>query len=185
MARLSFSAIMSVDGYTADARGNFEWAAPDEEVHRFANDLARPVGTFLLGRRMYETLKFWETVHTLPGMTAVSLDFARIWRSADKIVYSATLSGPSTARTQTRRKFDPGAVRELKAAAGRDLTVGGPGLAASAIRAGLVDEYQLFLVPAVVGGGTRALPRDVRSGLELTDERRFGNGVVYLCYRPK
>lgn len=185
MAKLIFSAIMSVDGYTADADGGFEWAAPDEEVHRFANELARPVGTYLLGRRMYETLKFFETAHTRPGMTPVSLDFARIWQSADKIVYSGTLPGPSTARTEIRREFDPGAVRELKAAAGRDLCVGGPGLAAHTIRAGLVDEYQLLLVPAVVGGGTRALPHGVRLDLELTRERRFGNGTAYLCYRQK
>ena len=185
MARLIYSAIMSLDGYIADADGKFEWAEPDEEVHRFVNELQRRAGTFLLGRRMYETVMFWETAHTLPGMTPATLDFAQIWQSADKIVYSTTLSEPSTARTQIRRDFDPGAVRALKAAAGRDLTVGGAALAAQVIRAGLVDEYQLFFVPAVVGGGTRALPENVRLDLDLVDEHRFGNGVAYLCYRPK
>jgi dihydrofolate reductase len=172
MARLTYSAIMSVDGYTADADGNFDWAAPDEEVLRFVNDLERRAGTYLLGRRMYETLKFWEGKHALPGLSPDMQDFARIWQSADKIVYSTTLQEPSTARTEIRRDFDPTVVRELKAAAGRDLTVG------------LVDEYQLFLVPVVVGGGTLALPQNVRLNLELVDEHRFSNGVAYLCYRP-
>ena len=184
MARLTYSAIMSVDGYTADADGNFDWAAPDEEVLRFVNDLERRAGTYLLGRRMYEALKFWEGKHALPGLSPDMQDFARIWQSADKIVYSTTLQEPSTARTEIRRDFDPTVVRELKAAAGRDLTVGGPDLAAQAIRAGLVDEYQLFLVPVVVGGGTLALPQNVRLNLELVDEHRFSNGVAYLCYRP-
>lgn len=185
MARLIYSAIMSVDGYTADAEGNFEWGAPDEEVLGFLNELERRVGTQLLGRKMYGFLKYWETAHTLPDMTPAGLDFAQIWQSADKIVYSTTLSEPSTARTQIRRSFDPDAVRELKAAAGRDITVGGPELGAQAIRAALVDEYQLFVVPTVVGGGLRALPQDARLDLDLADERRFGNGVVYLCYRPR
>lgn len=185
MARLIFSAIMSLDGYTADAEGDFEWGAPDEEVLSFVNDLERQADTYLLGRRMYETLKIWDTPDAIPGITPLMLDFAQIWQSADKIVYSTTLPEPSTARTEIRREFDPDAVRELKAAARRDLTVGGPELASQAIRAGLVDEYQLFLVPIVVGGGTRALPRDVRFELDLADEHRFGNGVAYLCYRPK
>jgi len=185
MARLIYSAIMSLDGYIADADGKFEWAAPDEEVHGFVNDLERRAGTLLLGRRMYETLMYWETAHTVPGMTPLALDFAQIWQAADKIVYSTTLAEPSSARTQIRRDFDAGAVKALKAAAGRDLTVGGAALAAQAIRAGLVDEYQLFFVPTVVGGGTRALPENVRLDLDRIDERRFGNGFTYLCYRPK
>lgn len=185
MARLNSSAIMSVDGYTADAEGNFEWGAPDDEVLGFLNDLERKVGTQLLGRKMYELLKYWETADTLPGLTPVELEWAQIWRSSDKIVYSRTLAEPSTARTQIRREFDPGAVQELKAAAGRDLTIGGPELGAQAIRAGLVDEYQLFLVPIVVGGGLRALPQDMRLDLDLADERRFAGGVVYLCYHPR
>jgi dihydrofolate reductase len=184
MARLIYSAIMSLDGYTADADGQFEWAAPDEEVHAFVNELERPVGTYLYGRRMYETMRSWETAHTLPGQPAVSLDFARIWQAADKIVYSTTLQAADTARTRVERDFDPDQVRKLKEAAGRDLSVGGPHLAARAIAAGLVDEYQFFLVPAVVGGGTRALPDRVRLDLALADERRFGNGTVYLRYHP-
>jgi dihydrofolate reductase len=182
MARLIYSAIMSLDGYTADADGHFEWAAPDEEVHAFVNELERPVGTYLYGRGMYETMRYWETAHTLPGQRPVSLDFARIWQAADKIVYSTTLQTADTARTRVERDFDPEQVRKLKETAGRDLTVGGPHLAAQAIAAGLVDEYQLFLVPAVVGGGTRALPDRVRLDLALADERRFGNGTVYLRY---
>jgi dihydrofolate reductase len=184
MARLIYSAIMSLDGYTADADGHIEWAAPDEEVHAFVNELERPVGTYLYGRGMYETMRSWETAHTLPGQPAVSLDFARIWQAADKIVYSTTLQTADTARTRVERDFDPEQVRKLKETAGRDLTVGGPHLAAQAIAAGLVDEYQLLLVPAVVGGGTRALPDRVRLDLALAGERRFGNGTVYLRYHP-
>jgi dihydrofolate reductase len=183
MARLIYSAIMSLDGYTADADGRFEWAAPDEEVHAFVNELERPVGTYLYGRRMYETMRYWETAHTLDGQSPVGLDFAAIWQAADKIVYSTTLQSADTAKTRVERDFDPAQVRKLKEAASRDLTVGGPHLAAQAIAAGLVDEYQLFLVPAVVGGGTRALPGQVRLNLALAQERTFGSGTVYLCYR--
>jgi dihydrofolate reductase len=153
-------------------------------VHAFVNELERPVGTYLYGRRMYETMRSWETAHTLPGQPAVSLDYARIWQAADKIVYSTTLPGADTARTRVERDFDPDQVRKLKETAGRDLTVGGPHLAGQAIAAGLVDEYQFFLVPAVVGGGTRALPDRVRLDLALADERRFGNGTVYFRYHP-
>lgn len=184
MARLIYSAIMSLDGYTADAEGNFDWAAPDEEVHAFVNDLERPVGTYLYGRRMYETMRVWETGHTAAGGPPVSLDFAQLWQAADKVVYSATLQAPDTARTRVERDFDPDRVRKQKEAADRDLAVGGAHLAAQAIGAGLVDEYQLFTVPVIVGGGTRALPDLVRLDLALADERRFGNGTVYLCYRP-
>ena len=184
MAQLIYSAIMSLDGYTADADGRFEWAEPDEEVHRFVNDLQRPVGTYLYGRRMYETMRYWETAHTLADEPPVGLDYAQIWQAADKIVYSTTLQAPDTARTRVERDFDPEQVRKLKEAADRDLTVGGARLAAQAIAAGLVDEYQLFVVPAVVGGGTRALPDQVRLNLALAQEHRFGGGTVYLCYRP-
>jgi dihydrofolate reductase len=156
MARLIYSTIASLDGYVADATGTFDWAAPDDEVHAFVNDLERPVGTYLYGRRMYETMRFWETA----------------------------LQAPDTARTRIERDFDPDQVRKLKEAAGRDLTVGGAHLAAQAISAGLVDEYQLFVVPAVVGDGTRALPDHVRLNLGLAQEHRFGSGTVYLCYRP-
>ena len=184
MARLIYSAIMSLDGYVADADGRFEWAAPDEEVYAFVNDLERPIGTYLYGRRMYETMRYWETADTVAGQPAVALDFARIWQAAEKVVYSTTLGPPATARTRVERDFDPDQVRKLKAAADRDLAVGGAQLAAHAIAAGLVDEYQLFVVPAVVGGGTRALPGQVRLNLALAQEHRFGSGVVYLCYRP-
>jgi dihydrofolate reductase len=184
MARLIYSAIMSLDGYTADADGRIEWAAPDEEVFAFVTELERPVGTYLYGRRMYEAMRYWETAHTLDGQSPAGLDFARIWQAADKIVYSATLQEPDTARTRVERDFDPDQVRELKETASRDLTVGGPHLAGQAIAAGLVDEYQLFLVPAVVGGGTRALPGHVRLNLTLAQERRFVSGTVYLRYHP-
>jgi dihydrofolate reductase len=183
MAKLIYSAISSLDGYTADADGNFDWAAPDEEVHAFVNDLERPVGTYLYGRRMYDTMAFWETAHTFDDQRPVMQDFAAIWQQAEKIVYSRTLEAPSSARTRIEREFDPEAVRHLKASADRDVTVGGPELAGQALRDGLVDECQLFLSPVVVGGGTRSLPDDVRLQLELLDERRFGNGVVYLRYR--
>jgi dihydrofolate reductase len=180
MARLIYSSVMSLDGYIADERGNFDWAAPDEEVHAFVNDLERPVGTYLYGRRMYQVMAVWET---LSGDEAVVRDFARIWREADKVVYSRTLEKASTARTRIERDFDPEAVRQMKVGAGRDITVGGPELAAQAIKAGLVDEYQLFIVPYVVGGGKRALPDNVRVNLHLLDEHRFGSGVVHLRYR--
>ena len=187
MARLIYSAIMSLDGYIADADGRFEWAAPDEEVHTFVNELERPIGTYLYGRRMYETMHSWETAHTLTGQPPVVLDYARIWRAADKIVYSATLQAPDSARTHIERDFDPDQIRKLKEAADRDLTVGGAHLAAQAIAAGLVDEYQLFAVPAIVGGGTRALPDLVRLNLALAEERRFGNGTVCVTsgYRSR
>ncbi len=183
MANLIYSAIASLDGYTADENGNFDWAAPDEEVHAFVNELERPVGTYLYGRRMYETMVFWETAHTLVDPPQVIVDYTKIWQAADKVVYSTTLAAASSARTRIEREFDPDAVRALKATASRDLGVGGPHLAAQAIAARLVDEYQLFLVPFVVGGGTRALPDGVRFGLELLDERRFAAGTVYLHYR--
>jgi dihydrofolate reductase len=185
MAKLIYSAIASLDGYVADEDGNFDWSAPDEEVHSFVNDLERPVGTYLCGRRMYEVMSYWETAHTLPDQPPFIRDYAEIWQAADKIVYSKTLEAASSARTRIEREFDPDAVRQMKASAGRDLTVGGPDLAAQAIRAGLVDELHLFLAPILVGGGKQSLPDDVRVQLELLDERRFGNGVVHLHYRAR
>src|SRR4051812_3829595 len=185
MAKLIYAAIASLDGYVEDEEGGFDWGMPDEEVHSFVNDLERPIGTYLYGRRMYEVMVFWETAHTLPDQPAVARDFAEIWRAADKIVFSKTLEDASSARTRIERDFDATAIRQLKASAESDLTVGGPHLAAQAIKAGLVDEYQLFLTPIVVGGGKRALPDDVRAELELLEERRFGNGTVYLRYRPR
>jgi dihydrofolate reductase len=184
MANLIYSTICSLDGYIADEDGNFDWAEPDEEVHAFVNDLDRPVGTYLLGRRMYEVLLAWETMNTEDEPPVIQ-DFARIWRAADKIVYSTTLETVSTARTRIARTFDPDAIGRLKAATEGDVSIGGPGLAAHAIRAGLVDEWHLFLLPAVVGGGTRSFPDGVRLNLELVDERRFGNGTVFLRYRAE
>jgi len=185
VAKLIYSAITSLDGYVADRDGNFDWAAPDEEVHAFVNDLERPIGTYLLGRRMYEVMGFWETPQAVEDQPPVMHDYAGIWRAADKVVYSGTLERASTDRTRIERAFDPEAVRMMKAAADRDLSVGGPTLAAQAIKAGLVDEYHLFLTPVLVGGGNPAFPDGVRQGLELLEERRFGSGVVHLHYRTK
>jgi dihydrofolate reductase len=179
---LVYSVIASLDGYTADAEGKFDWAEPDEEVFAFLNDLERGIGTYLYGRRMYETLVYWETV-PLAGQSEVTRDYTEIWRAADKIVYSATLRAASSARTRIEPRFDPEAVRALKQRG--DVSVGGPGLAASAIRAGLVDEYQVFVTPVVVGGGTSVFPDGLRAGLDLVDQRRFASGVVYLRYRPR
>jgi dihydrofolate reductase len=183
MAKLIYSAITSLDGYVADENGNFDWAAPDEEVHTFVNDLERPAGTYLYGRRMYDVMVAWETMHTLPDQSPAMRDYTQIWQAADKIVYSRTLATVSSARTRIEREFDPEAVRQMKARAERDLSLGGPDLAAQALSSGLVDECHLFLTPVVVGGGTRALPAHLRLRLELLDERRFGSGVVYLRYR--
>ena len=185
MAKLIYSAITSLDGYIEDEDGKFDWAVPDEEVHTFINDLERPVGTYLYGRRMYETMVGWETDPTLAAQSQLMQDFAQIWQAADKIVYSRTLETVSTGRTRIERDFDPEAVRQMKASAERDLTVGGPGLAAHAFGAGLVDECRLFVAPIVVGGGKQSLPNDVRLKLELVDERRFGNGMVQLHYRTR
>jgi dihydrofolate reductase len=173
---LVYSALASLDGYVADTDGQFQWAAPDREVHAFVNDLERDVDTMLLGRRMYEVLAVWETLdEPEPEMR----DYAEIWRAADKVVYSRTLQDVSTARTRIEREFDPEAVRRMEG----KLSIGGPELAGHAIRAGLVDEFQLFLSPVLVGGGTAALPDGVRRDLELVEERRFGNGFVFLRYR--
>jgi dihydrofolate reductase len=182
MARLIYSAITSLDGYVADETGRFDWAEPDEAVHTFVNDLMRPAGTHLYGRRMYEVMLAWEAPETVAGQPAFMQDFAAIWQAADKIVYSRTLQAVSSARTRIERDFEPEAVGRLKARAERDILVGGPNLAAQAIKAGLVDEYHLFVAPILVGGGKPALPRHVRVALELLDERRFGNGMVYLRY---
>ena len=180
MAKLIYSAITSLDGYVEDRHGSFDWAAPDEEVHTFINDLERPVGTYLYGRRMYETMAFWESPPGDEGMYA--RQYAEIWQGAEKIVYSTTLRSAATARTRIEREFDPEAIAQLKATAVADLGIGGATVAARAIRSSLVDEIQLFLAPVVVGGGKRALPDGIRSELELLDERRFGNGMAYLRY---
>jgi dihydrofolate reductase len=183
MAKLIYSAITSLDGYVEDEDGSFDWATPDEEVHTFVNDLERPIGTYLYGRRMYEVMLYWETAHTVPDQPRFVLDFAEIWRAADKVVYSKTLETASSERTRIERGFDPEAVRQMKRSAERDLGVGGPDIAGQAIRPGLVDEIHLFVTPVVVGGGKRSLPSGVRLNLELLEERRFRSGVVYLRYR--
>jgi dihydrofolate reductase len=184
VAKLIYSGIMSLDGYVADEDGNFDWSAPDPAVHAFVNELERPIGTYLYGRRMYEVMAYWETSPG-PGEPPHVRDYAEIWRSADKIVYSSTLQEVSSASTRIEQAFDPDAVRELKSTAARDISIGGPGLASQAIGAGLVDEYHLFLTPVVVGGGTPFLPDHVRVTLELLDHHRFGNGVVHLHYRSR
>ena len=184
MANLIYSAITSLDGYVADEDGKFDWAEPDEEVHTFVNDVARPVGTHLYGRRMYEVMVAWETVN-LADQPPYIAEFAEIWQAADKIVYSKTLEAVSTTRTRIERDFDSEAVRRMKILAARDLIVGGPELAAQAFEAGLVDECHLFIAPMVVGGGKRSLPDNVRLKLELLDERRFSSGMVYLYYRTR
>ena len=182
MGRLIYSAITSLDGFVSDQSGNFDWAAPDEEVHAFVNDLERNAGTYLYGRRMYEVMVAWETIPTDAGEQPVVRDYASIWRSADKVVYSTTLEAASSARTRIERDFDPDKVRRMKAGARSDITVGGPALAAQAIKVGLVDECHLFLTPVLVGAGKRSLPNDVRIELKLLDQRRFGNGVLHLHY---
>jgi dihydrofolate reductase len=182
MGKLIYSAITSLDGYVEDTDGKFEWAAPDEEVHAFVNELERPIATYLYGRRMYDTMAFWETADGREE-PAVFGDYAEIWRAAEKIVYSRTLQAASSARTRIERDFSSGGIRELKLASRSDMTIGGSELAGQAIAAGLVDECQLFLNPVVVGGGKRALPDHVRADLELLNERRFKSGVVYLHYR--
>jgi dihydrofolate reductase len=185
VAKLTYTAIMSLDGYVADENGKFDWARPDEEVHSFVNDLQRPVGTYLYGRRLYEVMRAWEDPHLVAGQPRFMQDYAELWQAADKIVYSTTLEGASTARTRLERAFEPDAVRELKTRAARELSIGGPELAAQAIKAGLVDEYHFFLAPAVVGGGKRALPGDVRLAVRLLDEHRFRSGVVHVHYRVR
>ena len=185
MARLIYSTITSLDGFVADEEGNFDWGEPDEELHVFVNDLERGVGTYLFGRRMYEVMIFWETAHTLSDAPPYVLDYARIWQAADKVVYSTTLETASSARTRIERSFDVDSVRAMKAVAGADIGIGGPGLAAQAIAAGLVDEWHRFVAPVVVGGGIPYLPGGVRLDLELVDERRFRNGFVHLHHRTR
>jgi dihydrofolate reductase len=182
MAKLIYSAIASLDGYVADEQGEFGWAMPDEEVHTFANDLERPIGTYLYGRRMYEVMKVWETDELLEGQHSVMRDYAEIWRAAEKIVYSRTVDDVPTSRTQLERSFDPAAVRQMKQAEERDISIGGSELAAQALEAGLVDEIHLILVTVAVGAGKPALPIRNRIPLRLLDHRSFGNGTIYLRY---
>jgi len=183
MAKLIYASNVSLDGYIEDERGVFEWTAPDDEVLAFITDLLRSVGTYLYGRRLYDTMAVWETDPALAAQSDLMGEFANVWQAADKVVYSTTLATVSTSNTRLERHFDPSAVRELKASATSDLTVGGSNLAAQAFKAGLVDLCHLFIWPVVVGGGKPALPTHTRIDLELLDERRFSNGVVHLCYR--
>jgi dihydrofolate reductase len=183
VADLVYSSIASLDGYVADRHGNFDWAAPDPDVHAFVNDLERRIGTYLYGRRMYEVMSAWEDMDEAADPSPVMQDYAAIWQAADKIVYSTTLPTVTGRRTTLERRFDAAAVAELKRRADRPFSVGGPGLAAHALRAGLVDELHWFVVPAVVGGGTPFLPPEVHLTLDLVDEHRFGDGTVHLHYR--
>jgi dihydrofolate reductase len=185
VSKLIYSAIASLDGYVEDAQGRFDWAEPDEEVLSFVNDLERPVGTYLYGRRMYETMRYWETVPTDASQSSFVQDFKKIWQKAEKIVYSRTLESISSRKTRMERSFDAEAVRRLQSSADLDMTVGGAGLAGQAIAAGLVDELHLLAVPVVVGGGKRWLPKGVRLDLELLDTRRFAGGVTYARYRSR
>jgi len=182
MAKLIYFMPTSLDGYIADEPGPYDWSAPDDEVFAFINDLERPIGIYLCGRKIYETMAIWETPDVIPGRTPAMLDFARIWQAADKIVYSKSLETVSTPKTCLEREFDPQAVLDLKAQLPHDVSVGGPTLAAHAIRTGLVDEYYLFVMPMMIGGGRRVLPSNVWVKLDLLDERRFGNGMLYLRY---
>jgi dihydrofolate reductase len=185
MAELIYSAIASLDGYIEDQAGTFDWAAPDDEVLAFLNDLERPVGTYLYGRRMYETMRYWDTADVARATSPVEWDWTRLWQAADKVIYSRSLETASIARSRVERDFDPAAIRTMKDSLDRDITVGGPALAAHAFAAGLVDRCQLFLTPVLVGGGKPALPRNVRLDLELVTERRFANGVVFLNYHVR
>ena len=185
MAKLIYFMPTSLDGYIADEGGNFDWSAPDDEVLAFINDLVHPMRTYLYGRKLYETMTIWETPDVIPDRTPAMLDFAQIWQAADKIVYSKSLETVSTPNTRLEREFDPHAVRDLKAQLPHEVSVGGPTLAAHAIRTGLVDEIHLFVVPIVIGGGKQVLPSNVCIKLDLLDERRFANGMVYLRYHTR
>jgi dihydrofolate reductase len=183
MAKLIYVSNVSLDGYIEDEHGSFNWTAPDDELFAFVTDLVRPVGTYLYGRRLYETMAPWETEPALAAQSELMADFADVWQAADKVVYSTTLDAVSTAKTRLEGKFDPGSVRDMKASATSDLNVGGAHLAAQAFKAGLVDECHLLIRPILIGGGKPALPGDTRADLELLDDRQLSNGVVYLRYR--
>ncbi|HEX2404592.1 MAG TPA: dihydrofolate reductase family protein [Acidimicrobiia bacterium] len=183
MAKLIYIANVSLDGFIEDASGSFDFTEPDEEVFLFITDLVRSVGIWLYGRRLYEAMAVWETDASLAAQSEPMADFANVWQAGEKIVYTTTLQAAPTARTRLERSFDPDSVRDMKASATADLTVGGANLAAQAFEAKLVDECHLFISPVLVGGGKPALPRDTRARLELVDERRFASGVVYLRYR--
>jgi dihydrofolate reductase len=185
MAKLIYGTIASLDGYIADEQGNFEWGEPGDEVHAFVNDLEGRIGTYLYGRKMYEVMVYWETADQQPDQSKVERDYTELWKAAEKIVFSKTLENVASERTRIERDFDPDAIRKMKEIADRDISVSGPELAAQALKAGLVDEFHVFIAPIIVGGGNRALPDHVTLELELLDERRFANGMVYLHYSIK
>lgn len=185
MGKLVYSMLTSLDGYVSDATGNFDWSVPDEELHTFINERSRSVGTYLLGRRMYQTMVAWETADDWAEGSPTMLDYAEIWQGSQKIVYSTTLTEVASERTRIEREFDVDAVRALKEASAADLTIDGPTLAAHALRAGLVDEVAVYVCPVIVGGGNAFYPPDVRLDLELQEQRRCGGGVVYLRYRVR
>jgi dihydrofolate reductase len=185
MAKLTYATQTSLDGYINDEDGNFGWARPSEEVHTFFNELERPIGTYLYGRRMYETMRYWQEPPDLESQVQYIRDYAEIWQGTDKIVYSRTLESPTTPRTRIESEFDPEAVREMKETADADLAVGGPVLAAEALRAGLVDQLDQVVYPVIVGGGTPWLPDGLRLDLQLVEERRFADGAVHLRYAPR
>jgi dihydrofolate reductase len=185
MAKLIYVANVSLDGYIEDANGRFEWTAPTDEIFTFITDVLRPVGAYLYGRRMYETMAVWEADPTLAAQSELMADFVSVWQAVGKIVYSTTLHAASTANTRLERRFDPDSVRDMKTSAATDFTVGGPTLAGQAFTAGLVDECHLFVYPVLIGEGKPAFPSDARAQLELLEEHRFGNGVVYLRYRTQ
>lgn len=183
MPKLVYTMNTSLDGYVNDADGRLDWSAPDDEVHQFFNDLESSVGTALYGRRLYETMVYWDTPESVDGRPAIEQEYARVWRAQERIVFSRTLETSRTARTRIERAFDPALVRRLKAEAQRDLSIGGATLAGQALAAGLVDEIGLMVKPVIIGGGTRALPDGLRLDLSLIEERRFASGAVYLHYR--
>ena len=185
MSKLIYFMPTSLDGFIAGETDSMDWSAPDEEVSAFINDRHRPIGTYLYGRKNYETMTIWETPDVIPGRTPAMMDFARIWQAADKIVYSKSLETVSTPKTRLEREFEPQTVRDLKAQLPHDISVAGPNLAAQAIRTGLVDEYHLLVIPIMLGGGKRVLPSNVGVKLDLLDERRFGEGWIYLRYRTR
>lgn len=185
MSKLIYFMPMSLDGFIAGETDDMDWSVPDEEVLAFISDLHRPIGTYLYGRKNYETMTIWQTPDVIPGRTSAMMDFGQIWQAADKIVYSRSLETVSTPKTRLEREFEPQAVRALKTQLPHDISVAGPNLAAQAIRAGLVDEYHLLVIPFMLGGGKRVLPSSVGVKLDLLDERRVGNGWVYLRYRTR
>ncbi len=182
MGKLIYGFNTSLDGYIEDSAGTLDWSVPDEELHRFWNVFESSIGTHLYGRKLYETMRYWETAHEDPDQPPVALEYARIWQAIDNVVYSTTLDAPSTGRTRLERTFDAASVARMKAESAADISIGGAELAAHAIRAGLVDEYHTVVVPVILGGGKRWLPDDVRIDLELIEERRFPSGAVYVAY---